>query len=181
MASISKEKKRDSWKLTWYVGTKRRAIRLGSMPKKTADQFRVKFEELLGVSRGSGSFTQSLDEWAAKLDAELRDKLEKLGLLREKRHLTLSAFLSGYRQSRPAVSLATAVRDRQVCDLLIERFGADRMINTITVRDAEEWITWLAAEGNKRDSENKKLEGNTVRRRTGTARKSSQQRFGGNF
>ncbi len=57
-----------------------------------------------------------------------------------------------------------------MCDLLIERFGVDRPLESIKLRDAEEWVTWLAAEGSKRDSENTKLEGNTVRRRTGTAR-----------
>ncbi len=60
--------------------------------------------------------------------------------------------------------------DRQVCTHLIERFGTDRMMDSISVRDAEEWQRWLSTDGNKRDLENKALQGNTVRRRTGTAR-----------
>ena len=170
MASLSREAKRDSWKLTWYVDTKRKAIRLGSMPKKTAEQFRVKFEELLGIKRGNGSIPQALSEWLNTLDKDLREKIEEAGLVERKKRYTLSVFLSEYRATRVKVALATAVRDRQVCDLLIERFGKDRALETITARDAEEWQSWLATSGNKRDSRTTKLEGNTVRRRTGTAR-----------
>ena len=170
MASLSKEAGRDSWKLSWYEGAKRKAIRLGGMPKKTAGQFLVKFEELLGVRRGGGSMPQALGEWAKGLDAELRKKLEGLGLLECKRRLTLGGLCDEYKASRTNVAPATTVRDRQVCALLTERFGADRLIESITVRDAEEWVRWLAAEGNKRDSERQTLQGNTVRRRTGTAR-----------
>jgi hypothetical protein len=35
---------------------------------------------------------------------------------------------------------------------------------------AEEWQRWLSTDGDKRDLENKALQGNTVRRRTGAAR-----------
>ena len=50
MACLSKESGRGSWKLSWYSDAKKRlSIRLGAMPKKTAKQFRVRFEELLGV------------------------------------------------------------------------------------------------------------------------------------
>jgi hypothetical protein len=44
------------------------------------------------------------------------------------------------------------------------------MLESITVRDAEEWQQWLASRANKRDSERKSLGANTVRRRTGVAR-----------
>lgn len=52
----------------------------------------------------------------------------------------------------------------------MERFGADRQLESITVRDAEEWRQWLATEGNKRDKKRDRLSDNTVRRRTGVAR-----------
>jgi hypothetical protein len=47
--------------------------------------------------------------------------------------------------------------DRQVCTHLIERFGTDRMMDSISVRDAEEWQRWLSTDGNKRDLENFRL------------------------
>ena len=171
MACLSKEPGRGSWKLSWYSDSKKRlSIRLGAMPKKTAVQFQVRFEELLGVRRGGGSVPTALNEWTQKLDPQLKAKLEDVGLLERTRRLTLSGFCDEYKASRTSVAPATAVRDRQVCTLLVERFGADRMMDSISVRDAEEWQRWLSTDGNKRDSENKALQGNTVRRRTGTAR-----------
>ena len=171
MASISKEAGRNSWKLCWYDTDKRKkSFRLGSMPKKTAEQFRTKFEELEGVRRGGGSVPPHLTEWVESLDEELRNRLEDLELIEKRRRLTLGGFCDEFKESRKSVAPATAVRDRQVCDLLIERFGADRMLESITVRDAEEWQQWLASHANKRDSERKSLGANTVRRRTGVAR-----------
>ena len=171
MASISKEVGRNSWKLSWYATDKRKkSFRLGSMPKKTAEQFRTKFEELEGVRRGGGSVPPHLTEWIELLDEELRCRLEDAELIEKRRRLTLGGFCDEFKASRKSVAPATAVRDRQVCDLLIERFGADRLLESITVRDAEEWQAWLAKDGNKRDANRQSLEPNTVRRRTGTAR-----------
>jgi hypothetical protein len=42
------------------------------MPKKTAEQFRTKFEELEGVRRGGGSVPPHLIEWINSLEEELR-------------------------------------------------------------------------------------------------------------
>jgi integrase len=171
MASISKEDGRNSWKLSWYDSNKRKkSFRLGAMPKKTAEQFRTKFEELEGIRRGGGSLPASLVEWVDTLEPDLRTKLEDSGLIEKRRQLTLGGFCEEFKASRKSVADATAVRDRQVCDLLIERFGAGRMLESITVRDAEDWQQWLASHANKRDSERKSLSSNTVRRRTGVAR-----------
>ena len=75
MASLTKEKNRDSWKLGWTESDKKRkSMRLGSMPKKTAEQFRVRFEELQGVRRGGGSLPQALSEWINCIDVVLRSK-----------------------------------------------------------------------------------------------------------
>jgi integrase len=53
---------------------------------------------------------------------------------------------------------------------LKEKFGEERRLDSISVRDAEEWRRWLKSEGNKRDSSRAELAENTVRRRTGVAR-----------
>ncbi len=170
MASLTKEPNRDSWKLGWTESNKKRkSMRLGSMPKKTAEQFRVRFEELQGVRRGGGSLPQALSEWINCIDVVLRSKLESKGLVEPVKHTFLDKFFEEYKASRTGLADATITRDRQVCALLVEYFGADRDIGTISVRGAEEWTRWLSTEGNKRDLERKSLESNTVRRRTGTA------------
>lgn len=171
MASLSREKGRESWKLSWYgADKKRKAIRLGAMPKKSAESFRVKFEELLGVRRGGGSLPNGLNDWLEALDKDLRDRLADAGLIERQEVRTLGGLLDAFQESRKNVASATAVRDKQVIRLLLERFDRDRPLDSITVREAEQWREWLATEGNKRDSERSELGDNTVRRRTGVAR-----------
>ncbi len=171
MASLSKETGRNSWKLRWYdADNKRKAIRLGSMPKKSAEQFRVKFEELLGVRRGGGSIPPILSDWIKNLDDDLRTKIEDAGLIERKRRLTLDGFCEEFKASRSEIAPRTAVRDTQVINVLVEHFGADRMLDSITTRDAEAFIRWLRSDGNQRDKNTTALGDNTVRRRTGVAR-----------
>lgn len=171
MASLSKELGRDSWKLRWYDSdNKRKAIRLGSMPKKSAESFRIKFEQLLEVRRAGDSLPAALSQWLDSIDAELRERIVNTGLLESKRRLTLGRFCDEFIESRSNVADATTVRDKQVCDRLIERFGRDRLLDSITVRDAEDWRRWLATDGNKRDTDRATLGDNTVRRRIGVAR-----------
>jgi integrase len=171
MASISKESGRDSWKLSWRESDgRKKAIRLGSMPKKSAEQFRVNFERLLEIKRAGDSIPQGLGEWLRSIDAELRERLVGAGLVEPEKRLSLGRFCEEFLASRKEVAPLTAVRDRQVVKLLIERFGSDRRLDSISVRDAEEWRSWLKSEGNKRDSSKDELAENTVRRRTGVAR-----------
>ncbi len=144
MASLSKEAGRNSWKLSWYDGKSRRAIRLGELPKKTAQQFKVKFEDLLGVRRGGGSLPAALHDWIESLDEDLRERLVQAGLAAPRVRVTLGKFCQDFKESRSTKAEATRVRDAQVCELLIERFGNDTLIKDISVRDAEEWRTWLA-------------------------------------
>lgn len=172
MADLSRESGRDSWKLRWYGADGcRKSMRLGSMPKKTAEQFRTKFEELLGVRRGGGSVPHELHEWLqTKLSEELRDKLASAGLLESRRRLSLEKFCDEFCASRSKVASATSIRDMQVSKLLIEFFGKDRLLESIKAKDAEAWQQWLSEQGNKRDKNRKALGDNTVRRRTGVAR-----------
>lgn len=144
-------------------------MRIGSMPKKTAEQFRVKFEELQGIRRGGGSIPQALSDWIKQIAPDLRKKLEGAGLVEPVKQTLLAPFLEEYKASRTCFADATVTRDRQVCTLLVEYFGADRDITTISVREAEAWTRWLSTDGNKRDLYRKSLKPNTVRRRTGTA------------
>lgn len=171
MASISKESGRDSWKLSWRDSDGRKcAIRLGSMPKKSADQFRVMVEKLQEVRRAGDAIPQALGDWLRSIDKKLRNRLAKAGLVQMDRRLTLGQFCDEFLSSRGGVADATGIRDRQVVSLLKERFGADRRLDSISVRDAEEWRAWLKSSGNKRDKNKDELSENTVRRRTGVAR-----------
>lgn len=170
MASISREPGRSSWRLRWRDGQRPRVIRLGAMPRKVAESFLVRFEELLGVRRGGGSIPQALQSWLDSLPPDLRDKLADAGLVERREAVTLGRLCDAFRESLPNLSRASQIRFRQVCERLTEYFGSDRDVTTIGPRDAEAWRAHLSAEGNRRDKGRKTLEENTVRRRIGTAK-----------
>ena len=170
MASITKGKNRESWKLSWYdLVDCRKSMSLGKMPKKSAEQFKVRFEEIQGVQRSGGTMSQSLNEWVKSLAPDLRAKLEDVGLVERTKRILLGSFCEEYKKARTGIAKATVVRDRQVCDLLVEYFKADRELGSIGAKEAEAWTLWLTSKGNKRDTKRTTLAANTVRRRTGTA------------
>jgi len=171
MASVSKESGRDSWKLTWRLPDgRRKSIRLGAMPKKSAESFRVRFEELLGVNRAGDRLPQGVTDWVEGLDPDIRERMAAAGVIKRQERMTLGGLCDAFLASRSGVAEATKVRDRQVVDRLLGHFGRDRSLEAVTVRDAEEWRRLLAESGNKRDTERAELGDNTVRRRTGVAR-----------
>ena len=170
MASLSKESGRESWKLAWREDGRRRSIRLGKLPKRSAESFRVRFEQLLGVRRSGDSLPPALSEWIDSLGDDLRSRLADAGLIELKSRRSLGWLCDEFLKSRSGVAPGTRVRDRQVVDRLLEYFGRDRPLDGITVRDAERWRQDLAESGNKRDSDRATLSDNTVRRRTGVAR-----------
>jgi integrase len=170
MASLIKESGRDSWKLRWHDAQGRRcSIGLGVMPKKSAEQFKNRFEELQGVVRSCTPIPASLCEWLNKIDDELHGRLASKGLVDPRAKRSLKAFCDSFQESRRGIAEATSTRDKQVINLLIEYFGGDRSIDKITPEDAESWRNWLKDHGNKRDSKRAELSDNTVRRRTGVA------------
>lgn len=171
MASLSKEPGRSSWKLVWHDADKRRrSIRLGAMPKKTAEQFKVRFEELLGVLRGRGSIPAPIQSWIDSLPEVLQERLARADMIKVRERWTLGKLCDAYLESRSNVADATKVRDKQVVNRLLGYFGRDRLLESITVQDAEQWRKRLAADGNQRDEKRNELADNTVRRRTGVAR-----------
>jgi integrase len=170
MASLIRENGRDSWKLRWHDSEGRRcSIGLGVMPKKSAEQFKSRFEELQGVVRSNTPKPVGLIEWLDGLDEELHGRLAAKGFAEPRAKRSLREFCDSYQESRRDIAGATSIRDRQVVDLLIEFFGPHRSIDSITPKDAESWRNWLRDSGNKRDKNRDGLSLNTVRRRTGVA------------
>lgn len=170
MASLIRENGRDSWKLRWHDAQGRRCvIGLGVMPKKSAEQFRNRFEELQGVVRSNTPKPVGLIEWLDGLDDDLYGRLASKGLVEQRAKRYLREFCDSYKESRRDIADATITRDSQVIELLIEFFGEHRAIDSITPKDAEDWRNWLRDSGNKRDKKRDDLSLNTVRRRTGVA------------
>jgi len=81
---------------------------------------------------------------------------------------TLKAFLDFYTAHRCDVKPGTHLVYRRTVTCLVQFFGPDRKLSSIT--DAEAWRAWLATQGNQRNKARDDMADNTVRRRTGIVR-----------
>ncbi len=74
------------------------------MPKKTATQFQVRFEEMLGVRRGGGTLPPALQAWIDSLDEDLVSDWFKVGLVAPRIRVTLGKFCADFKASRENVA-----------------------------------------------------------------------------
>jgi integrase len=86
--------------------------------------------------------------------------------------MRLKAFLDAYIVERSDVKDGTTTVYNHTRRCLIERFGADRPLDSITVSDAKSWRRWLVAPKNEENpsASGQGLAENTARRRCGIAK-----------
>jgi len=183
MASLSKDKKRNGYRIQFYAtpSKRKRVIWLGSKlfkkckrPDFEAGKILEHVEHLIGLKEHGGQVGSDTARWLTKISRELRAKLVKAELLEpepdDRGPVTLQPFLAEYVAHRRDVKPATQLCYRRTATCLVEFFGPDRRLDSITSGDAEQWRVWLATEGNQRENDRGELADNTVRRRTGRVR-----------
>jgi integrase len=111
--------------------------------------------------------------WLSKLGDVLHSRIAKAGLcpprVREE-VVTLEQWTTRYLNSA-MVKAGTKEQLERARDNLVQHFGADRPIRSVTTADAKDWVAWLTKHGNERAAgKDKSLAQNTVRRRTGRAK-----------
>ena len=142
------------------VDGRRRSIRLGKISKRQAEAIKLRVEDLAAASISGHPAQDETSRWVAALNDELRGKLAAVGLVKPQARLTLAAFLTGYIAKRSDVKASTTLVYGHTQRNLIELFGEDRPIRSITPGDVDEWRLYLIEAG---------LADNTVRRRCGIA------------
>lgn len=178
MASIVKEK--NGRKRIDFVDAdgKRPKIRLGQVSMESARQWKTKVERLLEAKIGQFPLDRETMQWVSNLDERMAQRLAKLGLIRapEKREeLRLKDFLDGYVEKRSDVKLSTKTNWSHTTRSLVEFFGPDRKLDSITLGDAKDFERWLGT-GQAREKsyvDVKKSEGlapNTARKRVSNAK-----------
>lgn len=149
MASISRDKngrKRIQW--TDEQG-KRHTIRLGKINMKAADAFLARLERLIASHITNTSVDVQTAQWLRELPDSIHSKLAKQGLVEAREPTeqhTLDSLLNAYFETA-TVKQSTLTRYFQTRRLLIERFGAERPLENISHRDADEWKSWLLERG----------------------------------
>ncbi len=167
MASLTKDGQ--GWRIQFtdpVMKTKRRTVRTGKCNKSSATTAKSMVENLIEAKQLGQAIKPSTAAWLESIEGTpLQKRLAKVGLCEATDASTVQAFLEGVigqRVRRGNVKKCTVTSWGHTKRNLIEFFGGDRQINTITSADADEWAAWLV------DHEN--LAENTVRKRSANAK-----------
>lgn len=161
MASVSRCK--NGTRIIQFVGSdkKRRSIRLGKVTQRVAESIKIRVENLVSSQIAGHAFDDETARWVASLDQVMVGKLASVGLIPKQEVATLAAFIDSYISWRHDTKPRTIELYQQTRRNLIECFGAEKSIRTITPGDADEFRLFLLGKG---------LAENTVRRRCGRAK-----------
>ncbi|NQT39184.1 MAG: hypothetical protein HQ581_16925, partial [Planctomycetes bacterium] len=127
----------------------RKAVRLGKVSKREAESVKYRIEQLLAAKIIGNAVDGDAAQWVASLPAPLAAKLAKVGLIAKperKAEATLGPFLTDYVDRRSDVKPATKEVWSQVTRNLLEHFGEDCDLTSITEGDAENFKLYLIGE-----------------------------------
>ena len=168
MASISKQK--NGRKLLQYISpmNKRRcSIQLGKVSMKEADEVRRQVEQLVASKLSAQALPAPTAAWIGELKSSgsrLYDRISEEGLVGARlssEDTLLESFIDGYLESRIASTKESTRKFwGRTKKHLLEYFGADCRLDSITLGEAKRWVLKLK----------ETLADNTVRRTTGVAR-----------
>jgi len=182
MASLSRDTKRNGFRISFYSGPdkRKRVLWLGMKllkgrdPEAQARRIHDHVEHLIGITESGGRVDKATQQWLQTIGLDLRKRLVNVGLIEPTADdlgpVTLGCFLYEYVASRKDVKDSTRATYRKTVNALVSYFGADRRLDSITAGDAEMWRVEQATNGNQRDRDRTEMEENSVRRRVGLAR-----------
>ncbi len=167
MASISTDRKGNRRILFSLRNRKRKIIYLGGVPMKTARTYQAHVENLVAAVLHGHAPDPDTSDWVGNRDDVMYGKLAAVGLVparesaeTENQAATLGKFLDHYIGGRTDIKPSTRCNLEQVRRNLVDYFGADRLLASITPGDADEFRVNLLG----------KLGENTVRRNCGRAK-----------
>ncbi len=157
--------------IRFFRNGKREMIYLGKVPDRFGDTVLRHVEDLISAKAGGMAPAPATAKWLTTIDAALSKKLVDADLIEQPTDNSAAAtrldgFISDYIKT-----LNIKAGTRFNLDLarrnLVEFFGDDKLLKSVTPADADEFRRWLA-----RPTKNggKGLDVNTVRRRCGRAK-----------
>lgn len=147
MASLIKDGDSGRWRIAFTTpDRKRRAIWLGEMPKKIAVNVKTRIGILIACRTAGESPDAETIRWVQSLPADLRDKLARAGLVEARAQATLGPFLRSYVEMRSDLAGSTRAAIGTSINRLLQFFGDDKPLDSITEADAERWLLWLRRE-----------------------------------
>ena len=178
MARISTDAKGN--RTIQFVGAdcKRRSVRLGKVPMRVAESIKVRVEALNIASISGLSVDGETARWVSERDVMLLEKLAAVKLIQPRepaKQIKLGEFLENYLERRSDVKDGTQTFYGHTKRNLIDVFGADRPLGSITPADADDFRRHLQQSGEFQNGEGdrqkrKALSAATVARRCSLAR-----------
>lgn len=123
----------------------RKTIRLGKIDRKTAETICRHVEALLSAKTNNDSLKPATASWLADIGPKLKKKLAGVGLIDAPKRAKLGEFLNRFIDNRKSsVAANTLTNFEQSKRYLVDYFGADRDLASITHADAEAWAASMA-------------------------------------
>jgi integrase len=128
---------------------KRKAVRLGDVTKREAEEIKLRVERIVAAANANLSVDGETARWLAGLGRQLHARLAKAGLVAPRQAaaapevVTLGAWLGRYIAGRTDVKPSTSSNLDKARAALVAYFGADKPLCAITAGDADAWAVWL--------------------------------------
>jgi len=159
----------------------RRSIYLGGVPKKVAQSWVVRVEEIVACGLTGVAWDTDLAAWVRDLPDAAHDKLAKAGLTEPRRptdvRVATLARLTTTFLERSSAKPATIRGFKQTLDSLHAFLGAETPIEAITAEQADAWRVWITrdTEGSgrrkkKRTTGDNRLSPPTIAKRVSVAK-----------
>ena len=149
MASIAREKNGNRRILFVAPDGRRPTIRLGKVSQRTAEGIKYRVEQLLEALNFNRSMEADLVEWVTGLEPWLAKRLARVGLIpnpEAKPVATLGPFLTDFIARRIDVKPATKEVWSQIVRNLLDHFGEERDLASVTEGDAEDFKMFLVGQ-----------------------------------
>lgn len=166
MASISHDRKNNRWRIQFISpdGSRRSVSTPASQKVKDkgrgkAETFKGRIEELLSAKLTGTAISRALSLWVVDLPDETHDKLSNAGLIEPRLSAKLGPFLASWFEERKNQKHSTLTVWGHARRNLLDFFGADKDLRSITEEDAERFERWL--------KEHENLQETTIRKRCG--------------
>src|SRR5262249_32693278 len=123
----------------------RKTIRLGKIDRKSAEAIARHVEALLSAKISGQPVPRDTAVWLANIGGAPPNQRAAGAPVEALKRAALGEFLDGFIANRkPAAAPNTITNLEQAKRRLVEHFGADRDMSTITPADAESWAAALA-------------------------------------
>lgn len=127
------------WTVQVFIRGKRETVAMGIGSKREAQRYADRIIRLAASASRGDAPEPDLSEWLTKIDDALHARLAAIGLVKDRGAATLGSFTESYIASRKSAKPRTIAILNRARTALVDYFGADRTLTSITQDDARKF------------------------------------------